>query len=152
MRKDLTPLTKDKLLVVLSLEDVINQLNTALRARKATLTVDFTQNTPRLFVEMPGLPKHLWMEANPRTRLCLAYHSKFLDLEALIQDIISRLAKFDAHLTMGVKRMKKTDALPICKLMVIFRDSNRVVLGLMHATKHKRHSQQQFLIPEAFKT
>ena len=57
MRKDLTPLTRDKLVVVLMLEDVVNQLNLALKARKASLTLDYTGPQPKTVITMPGSMK-----------------------------------------------------------------------------------------------
>lgn len=146
MRKDITPLTRDKLVVVLMLEDVVNQLNLALKARKASLTLDYTGPQPRTVITMPGSKPHVWFVADRRTKKSMGFRPADPDLRALTDDITHRLSKHDAQLGMGITRLR--DQRYMCKLMVFFKDSERIVISLMHAIKNQSSTQNHFLVPK----
>ena len=142
------PELRDKLIVALSLEEVLNQLNKALKARKGVITLDFRGHSAQVFIEMPGVPKHLWFDTNRRTKVCLHYHPKDLSLRALTDDLHERLRTQDAKLGIGVKRMK--DQRYVAKLMVFFDQSDRAVISLITATKGQRVAHNSFAAPRNF--
>lgn len=138
----------DKLIVTLSLQDVITQLNTALAARKAVVTLDFRGHSAMVYITMPGAPKHLWFETNRRTKVCLHHHPKDPSLRALTDDIHERMRKMDAKLGIGTKRM--ADQRHVAKLMVFFNQSHRAVLSLITAIKGQVIHHDRFTAPESF--
>lgn len=143
----LTPLTRDKLLVVLNLEDVVTQLNLAMKARKAAIGIDFTGPQAKVIIKMPGTPKHVWFVADPRTKRTVGYHPADPSLRALTDDITYRLRKFDARLGMGITQLR--DKRKVCKLMVFFEDSDRIVISLMHTIKNHTAFHDSFQVPKA---
>ena len=144
----LTPQVTDKLIVALSLEDVVAGINTALRARKAVLTLDYEDGKhPKLVISMPGTKPEPWLIADARTKRCVGRWPADKNLALTVQDIMDRLKKQDAHLAIGCQRRpnQKVEA----KLQVFVTGSNRIAITLFSVRRGERKSQEHFLLPKA---
>lgn len=146
-RQGITPNGREKLIIALQLTDIINEVNTALRARKARVTVDYTDVQPRLMVSMPGSEPAVWLVANPRTKRCFGFWPADPDLNALVHDVTDRLTKYNAWLALGCE--KRHNEKPRCKLQVFLRESKYTAITLVSALKGQAQPRDQFLLPKA---
>lgn len=139
--------TRDKLLVALLIEDIVTQINTALKARKAVLGLDYSDNRqPVLDIRMPGTAPEIWLTADPRSKRCWGKWPNNRDLALTVRDINERLKKLDAHLAIGCAHRpnQKIEA----KLQVFIQGSVRTAITLFAAKRGERKYQEHFLLPK----
>lgn len=92
---------KDKLIIALLQQDIVDSLNIAMRARGLHLTIDYeSDELPKLYVERPDTGREQWMLLNPRTKVCLRYPVIHPDLHASVNDLIERMAKLDGQIVL----------------------------------------------------
>lgn len=155
MRKDLTPLTREKLIIAVQLNEAIDHVNTALAARKAELILDYTDRTMLVLkVGMPGVNGKMivvpWLAANPRnpTR-CQGYWPADPDLNALVHDIMERLTRLHAYIAIGVTTLHPSKK-KLGKLQIFFQESKRMAITLSDVDKGAKKATMKFEPPKEF--
>lgn len=101
MTSPFTPIQKDKLLLSLLQDDILNGLNTALKVRKATLILDYRSKVPSLQVQMPGLSPEVLIWLDVRKRISYVLTPRHPDYQALVNDLGTRLNGHGARLHMA---------------------------------------------------
>ena len=144
MTKRINPDLKDRLVVGLQMEDIVEQLNLAMKVRKLHLTIDYTDPYPKLLIEMPGAPIQGWMVLNTRNKFCALVWPGHPDLLAAVQDINERLRKFDSILAL-VPNRTKTGKLT-CKLQVRVGGSRRYALTILEAVRGTKIRDDHFTL------
>lgn len=143
----LTPLSREKLIVALQVTDAVEHFNTALRARKAVLSLDYRDGiTPKLTLSMPGSKPEVWMSASPRKRRCVACIIADPSLQAIATDISQRLALMNCYLAIGT--IHPPNQKITAKAQVFFRDAKRTAITLCAVSRGGIKSHDQFLLPK----
>lgn len=150
MKKKARPIVgtqREKLLLALSMDELVASLNLAMRVRKITLTLDYSLDPfPRLFIEMPGIEKQLIMLLDQRKHCCYITPPSNRELFFAFNDITTRLHKAGGRLSLTGDRPKQG---PMRALLQIYVDgATNIALTLMDTTKGKKISDTNFQLPD----
>src|SRR5690242_20702258 len=111
---------REKLLLALSMEELVAGLNLAMRVRKITFLLDYAQDPfPRLYMEMPGIEKQQIMLLDQRKHCCYITPPSNRELFFAFNDITTRLHKLGGRLALTGDRPKQG---PMRALMQIYVD------------------------------
>lgn len=147
MTRTFTGIQKDKLIIALSLSEIVAAINLAMRVRKLSLILDHTdKHSPKLLVEMPGIPAQVIMQYDYRKRCCYQIPPSNHELFFAVNDIKDRLDKFDAKLALGGNR-SHTGARR-CVLQVTVEGASQVGVTLMEAVRGQRTVDTSFQLPD----
>lgn len=149
-RKGITPSGREKLIVALQLDEVLHELNTALRVRKAQLVLDYTGVQPMLNIGMPGTKFQTWLVGDLRSKRCFGFWPAHPDLNAIVHDITARLAKHNAWLAVCAE--KQPNRKPVTKLQVFFQESKYTAITLITAQKGQFQARHELLPPRLVTT
>lgn len=142
-----TGVQKDKFILALVVNDVTSAINTALRIRKATFTLDYSEDHfARLYVSMPGINKEMVLRLDQRKHICYVTFPKNRSLFAVMQDISERLAKLGASLNLTGDRPKQGPARAV--LQVYVQGADKIAISLMDVFKGKKKSDTAFQLPD----
>lgn len=145
---DMTPLQRERLIIGLQMEDSLRAINTAMRVRKLSFTLDFTHkdHLARLYVEMPGVPREGMMVVNWRTKYMFRVPSMHRDLAAGLNDINERLQAFDAAYLLAAD--KPPNQKPQAALQLHFKGARRQVMTLMKCNRGQSLTSHHFTMPD----
>lgn len=138
---------REKLIIALSMDELVGGINLAMRVRKMTFTLDYTQDHfPRLFVEMPGVEREQFMLLDPRKHCCYITPPKNRELFIAMTDITNRLHKHGGRLSLTGDRPKQG---PRRALLQVYVDgAKKIALTLMDTTKGKSKRDTDFQLPD----
>lgn len=140
-------LQKDKLIIALSLPEIVADINLAMKVRKLSFILDHTdKHSPKLLVEMPGVPAQAIMQFDYRKRCCYQFPPSNRELFFAVNDIKDRLDKHDARLALGGN--KTHTGARRCALQVSVAGANQVALTLMEAVRGQRTVDTDFQLPD----
>lgn len=137
---------RDKLIVGLTMDDAVAAINLAMRVRKITFTLDFTDVVARLHVGMPGVISENIMVVNPRSKVCHRVHPVHPDLRAAIDDMHVRLSKLEAGMILTA--FKEPGKKPESRLQLRVGGARTIALTLMDCIKGHRKTDTSFQLPD----
>ena len=143
----LTNIQRDKLIVALQTEEMVAAINLALRTRKATLEIDYTEDMfPRLYLARPGIERACIMKLDPRKHCCYIIPPSNRELLVIFVDITERLYKLGGRLTLTGVRPKEGPRR--CMLQIFVDGARTIALTLMDTTKGKKKTDTDFQLPD----
>lgn len=138
---------RDKLIVALMMESLINRLNHALAVHKAQVTFDYSNKlNPQVWIQTPNCQPELWFTADHQRRKSYGFNPKHPELYSLVQGIIKDLATENGYLMVTTHRAKNQKIQ--AKFQIHFRDLDRVVITLFSAVRGQKKTQHMFLLPK----
>lgn len=138
---------REKLLIALQMEEITAAINTALRIRKVTVELDYSEDHfPRLYLSMPGVARIPWMKLDPRKHACYVQPPGHPDLFAVAIDLQERLRKYGARLALTGDKPRHGPRR--CLLQVYVDGARTIALTLMDTTRGKRASDTAFQLPD----
>lgn len=141
------PINRDKLILSLLVRDITAAVNQAMRVRRVSLRLDYTDIIPRLYAVSPlADTKEVYMLADPRRKVTTMRDMKSDALAAFQRDIQMRLAKMDAYLLFVSE--KAFNKKPSCKLQVHVRGVRNMVLTLAETTRDSVIEEFDFQTPD----
>lgn len=150
MKKKAPPIAgeqRDKLIIALQMEDLVGGINLAMRVRKLTFTLDYSQDPfPRLYMQMPDGPKQQIMKLDPQKHCCFISPPSNRELFFAFNDITERLYKLGGRLSLTGDRPKQG---PRRALLQVYVDgATKIALTLMDTTKGHRKTDTSFQLPD----
>ena len=150
MKKKAPPIAgaqRDKLIIALQMEDLVGAINLAMRVRKLSFTIDYTQDhSPRLYMQMPDGPIQQIMKLDVRKHCCYISPPSNRELFFAFADITERLHKMGGRLSLTGDRPTQG---PRRALLQVYVDGARkIALTLMDTTKGHRKTEFSFQLPD----
>lgn len=140
-------INRDKLILSLLVHDITAAINLAMRVRKVSFKLDYTDVIPKLKVVSPLADTvEVYMWTDPRKKIT---HMRTMTDDALAafqRDIESRLAKMEAHLMFVAE--KPHNKKPVCKLQVHVRGVRQIVLTIAETTRDHVIEEFNFQTPD----
>lgn len=141
------PINRDKLILSLLVRDITAAINLAMRVRKVSLKLDYTDLIPKLRAVSPlANTEEVYMYADPRKKNTTLRYMSDPALHAFQRDIDVRLGKMQANLTFVAE--KPFNRKPICKLQVHVRGVRNMVLTLAETTRDNIIEEFNFQTPD----
>ena len=138
---------REKLIVALQMSEIVGALNLAMRVRKISFTLDYSEDYfARLYMEMPNIPKERIMMLDQRKHCCYISPPSHRDLFFAFNDIRDRLSKLGGRLRLTGDRPKVGPR--HCLLQVCVDGASKVGLTLMKTTKGKKLIDTDFQLPD----
>lgn len=128
LRKIVTPIKADKMLMAVLSDTLLECINLPLRVRKAHLRVEYTTHMPTLFMCVPDDAPAPFMWLDTRKRVCYTKTPTFGPAGLIVDDIARRLKQIGASLTMNVDNPR--NGARVCKLQAYSKDSRIICLTL----------------------
>lgn len=146
------PNNRDKLIVALSIGDLITELNQAMKVRKITLSIDYTQKDHliRLVAAMPGASAETWMITNTRTKVCAQLAAQDPHLQLFFTDAKERLSKMGGALVLVGQKRHLGPA--VAKLQLCVEGSENTAVTLHKTIKGKVSPALTHFLPPAIKS
>ena len=144
----MSAIAREKTIIALQTRDLIESLNTALRVRKGTVAIDYSDGrVPRLTLKMPHTEALTWATLDTRKRICRTHLLGQADLQALGEDITERMAQQEAGLILVSIQVpnKKRQA----RLQLRFSGLSQMALTLMSCDRGSIREHDLFFIPKA---
>ena len=143
----LSPIQRSKLVIALQMDDIVSNINTALRTRKATLTLDYSEDhSPRLFLARPGVSREMIMLLNTRKHAYYTLPPTNNELHAIYTDLRTRLNKLDAYLALTEKRPKAGPRIAALQVQVF--GVGHTALTLSSTAKGTSKVEHIFTLPD----
>lgn len=137
---------RDRLIVGLTMGDALAAINLAMRVRKLTFTLDFTDHIAKLFVSMPGVPREGVMVVSPRNKVCYRVNPGNRELFVAIADLHDRLAKLESGLILTA--FKEPGKKPESRLQMRVGGARTIALTLMDCVKGHIKHDTSFQMPD----
>lgn len=142
-----TPQERDKLIVALTMEGLIEQLNATLAAREAQVVFDYSDRlNPKIWIQTPHCRPELWFIADHRRRKSLGYNPRDAVLHQLVHKIMSDLKEQNAYLMITTHRNKNQKIK--ANFQIHFRDVDRIVITLFSLYRGETKTQHMFMLPK----
>lgn len=136
LRKSLGPTQADRLYMAVATEDLLEAVSIPLRARHATFRIDYTGNTPELYLHAAGHKEERVAIVDTRRRCAVFMRPKNEVLAIIVQDITRRLAQYGASLAFIVEKDRQQRR--IAKLQIVADDSRHIALWLAKVPRKTR--------------
>jgi hypothetical protein len=138
---------RESMILALTMDELVAGLNLAMRVRKVTLILDYTQDPfPRLYIEMPGVEKQQIMLLDQRKHCCYITPPSNRELFFAFNDITTRLHKAGGRLSLTGDKPKEG---PRRALLQIYVDgATNIALTLMDTVKGKKKTDTDFQLPD----
>jgi hypothetical protein len=145
--KPIVGMQRESMILALSMDELVAGLNLAMRVRKLTFTLDYSQDHfPRLYIEMPGIEKQQIMLLDQRKHCCYIMPPSNRELFFAFNDITTRLHNSGGRLSLTGDRPKQG---PMRALLQIYVDgATNIALTLMDTTKGKKKTDTDFQLPD----
>ncbi|UZV39825.1 hypothetical protein [Xanthomonas virus PB119] len=88
--------TKSKMVMALITPDLIEEWNTAVRARRLYFILDYTTHTPTLYIGAQDVNPEPWLSYNTKTQMHIRHALSNEHLKLGAKDVIERFAKHEA--------------------------------------------------------
>lgn len=138
---------KDKLIIALQIDELVGTINRALRVRKASFEIDYTEGPhPKLYLARPGIEREAIMTLDPRKHLCYSMPPKNRELFVIYADLTESLFKLGARLFLSGEKTR-TGA-KRCALQIQVTGARRIALTLMDTTRGHRKIDTAFQLPD----
>lgn len=145
-RLGLSPVNADKAIVYLHSIDLVHDTNIAMRARKASLILDYTSHIIKLSIKTPSTEAEVFLMSNPRTKKSIFVPVLNPANRVVLDDLILRWDKHGASPRMGEKRNKVGNKL--AQLQLRFEDAKYVALTMMETRKGTSLTNTEFFVPD----
>lgn len=146
-KKPIAGALRDKLIIALQMQDLVGQLNLAMRVRKISFTLDYSiDHSPRLYMQMPGVPAQLVMWLDVRKHCCYIQPPSNRELFVAFADITERLYKQGGRLSLTGDKPKEGPRR--CKFQIYVDGADKIALTLVDVTKGKRATETSFQLPD----
>ncbi len=138
---------REKLIVALQMTDIVGAINLAMRVRKLSFTLDYSEDHfARLYVEMPGTSREQIMLLDQRKHCCYISPPKNRELFFAYNDIHERLLKQGGRLSLTGDKPREGPRR--CLLQVYVDGAAKMGLTLMETTKGKKLVDTAFQLPD----
>lgn len=129
--------TSKRLIVGLLRDDLLDAINTPLRARRGQLLVDYTQPTPIVFARCNTAPAEPIMAVSTRPMAAVPLRVKDEGLRLMLLDMYTRLAVHRAGIAVNVFRNRRQQRM--CRLEIAIADAREYPVRL-HSTHYRTRS------------
>lgn len=99
-------ITSSKMVMALITPDLIEEWNTAVRARRLYFILDYTTHTPTLWIGSENVNPEVWMSLDTRSHTHTHHRLKDEHLQLGAKDLMERFAKHEAALFIKHKKNK----------------------------------------------
>ncbi|QYW02248.1 hypothetical protein PP740_gp094 [Stenotrophomonas phage Philippe] len=137
-------LTKGKLLMSLITPDLIEEWNTAVRARHLYVILDYTNHIPTLWIGAEGVDPEVWMTLNTRTHIHKYHAVKHETLRLGVMDLVERFAKHEARLF--IKHSKNKQKQQFASLGITAQASGAITTVLVTIKKGTKKDYVHFAL------
>ena len=138
---------REKLILALQMQDIVGGINLAMRVRKVTLTLDYSEDPfPRLYMEMPDIPKQQIMKLDQRKHCCYIWPPTDRELFFAFNDLHERLCKFGGRLSLTGDKPRVGPQR--CLLQVYVDGADKMGLTLMETFKGRFKTDTVFQLPD----
>lgn len=138
---------REKLIIALQMNELVGALNLALKTRRASLEIDYTQDHfPRLYLARPGIEREQIMMLDQRKHACYITPPYNRELFTLFIDITERLRKFGGRLLLTGDKPKQGPRR--CLLQIYVDGARTIALTLMDTTKGRKKTDTAFQLPD----
>lgn len=129
--------TGKRLIVSLLRDDLLDAINTPLRARRGQLLVDYTQPMPVVFARCNTAPAEPIMAVSTRPMAAATLRVKDEGLRLMLLDMHTRLAAHRAGIAVNVFRNLRQQRM--CRLEIAIADAREYPVRL-HSTHYRTRS------------
>lgn len=146
---DLSPDQAGRMTMYLRTDEMLEQWNIALGARKGLFVIDYTGHTPVLIVGCANCKPEVWLILDTRSKRMLRNQLQQADLKLMTDDLTARLAKLGGKVQFvyDVRR----DGSKWATLQFAHIDGHNTVAGLVHQRKRGRSRPfGQLALPEGW--
>jgi hypothetical protein len=138
---------REKLIIALQMEEMLSAVNTALRTRRASLELDYTEDHfPRLYLARPGVAREKIMQLDPRKHACYIIPPTNRELFIIFADITERLFKLGGRLSLTGDKPREGQRRALLQIYV--DGARKIALTLMDTTKGKKKTDVDFQLPD----
>lgn len=147
MRKPFNPIQREKLLIALQMHDMVAALNLAMRVRKLSFILDYSEDHfARLYMQRPGEGRQQIMLLDQRKHACYITPPSDRDLFFAFTDITERLHKLGGRLSLTGDKPRQGPKRAV--LQVYVDGATKIALTLLDTTKGKKKTDTAFQLPD----
>lgn len=138
---------REKLIVALQMADILGAINLAMRVRKVSFTLDYSEDHfARLYMEMPDISREQIMLLDQRKHCCYVSPPSNKELFFAFNDIHERLRKLGSRISLTGEKPRQGPMR--CLLQVYVDGASKMGLTLMETTKGNYLKDTDFQLPD----